>query len=134
MAAVSFSPWDETRWRQFTAASLASPEIDKDLYLARYPELARLAEDHDVNTISRSLVFRCGEFLRRDRGLARLADNLVTSDDPGFAGAAGGDFRLAQPSAAAAGIGFRPIPMDEIGLYEDAYRAKGDPGSVSAGK
>jgi hypothetical protein len=134
MAAISFSPWDETRWRQFTAASLASPEIDKDLYLARYPELARLAEDHDVNTISRSLVFRCGEFLRRDRGLARLADNLVTSDDPGFADAAGDDFRLAQPSAAAARIGFRPIPMEEIGLYEDAYRAKGDPGSVSAGK
>ena len=53
-AAVSFSPWGDTRWRKVVGKALDSPDIDKSLYLARYPDLARLGEDHDRNTVSRS--------------------------------------------------------------------------------
>ena len=122
MAAVSFSPWGEARWKQFTAKSLDSQEIDKSLYLARYPELARLAEDHDVNTVSRNLVVRCGKFLHRDNGRTRTAGNLVTGDDPGFADPAHGNIRLNDDSPAAKQIGLHPIPFDKIGLYRDEFR------------
>lgn len=119
-AAISFSPWGEARWKQFTRDALQSPQIDKALYLKRYPKLARLSEDHDVNTVSHNLVYGCGELLRRDGGRTRLQGNIVVAEDPGFADAAGGDFRLKgkQPP------GFRPIPFDQIGLYRDAYRTK----------
>ncbi len=121
-AAISFSPWGEARWKQTTANALQSPEIDRPLYLKRYPRLARLSEDHDVNTVSRSLVYRCDQFLLRDRGRTRLMDNLVTAEDPGFADAKSGIFQLNNDAAMSGRIGFRPIPFGEIGLYRDAYR------------
>ncbi len=119
-AAISFSPWGEARWQQFTHNALDSPEIDKSLYLRRYPRLAKLAEDYDVNTVSHNLVYRCEEFLRRDRGRTRAIDNFIADEDPGFADAARGNFRL----DANAVPGFQPIPFDKIGLYRDALRPK----------
>ncbi|MGQ9574854.1 MAG: right-handed parallel beta-helix repeat-containing protein [Thermoguttaceae bacterium] len=122
MAAISFSPWGPDRWRQFTSKSLDSPEIDKSLYLARYPELARLSEDHDVNMVWRNCVYRCGQFLRRDSGRTRLIDNFITADDPGFTDAAKGVFQLKEGSPLVERIGFRTIPFDQIGLYRDEFR------------
>lgn len=43
--------------------------------------------------------------------------------DPGFVDAAAGDFRLRPDAQLSAAVGFRPMPMDEIGLWEDTYRA-----------
>ncbi len=121
-SAISFSPWGEARWKEHIAGRLQSPEIDEKLYLSRYPSLARLADDCNRNTISRSLVFRCNEFLCRDSKRNELIDNLVTNDDPGFRNAAHGDLQLKDDSPAAIEIGLRPIPFDEIGLYVDAFR------------
>jgi len=119
--AVSFTPWGQKRWLEFTAKSLDSPQIDRALYLARYPQLAHLADDPDVNLVCRNLVYRCGEFLRRNRGGARLFDNWVTEEDPGFADAAGGVFRF-KGDGGLDRVSLEPIPWDEIGLYRDEIR------------
>ena len=119
-AAISFSPWGEARWKEFVRNALDSPEVDKSLYLRRYPRLARLADDHDVNMVSHNLVYRCKEFLRRDRGRTRSVDNFIIGEDPGFADAAHGDFRLDDGAVP----GFQPIPFEKIGLYRDALRPK----------
>ena len=42
--------------------------------------------------------------------------------DPRFVGEAAGDFRLREDSPAW-NIGFQPIPFEQIGLYQDEYRA-----------
>jgi hypothetical protein len=42
--------------------------------------------------------------------------------DPRFVDAAAGDYRL-QPDSPAFALGFEPIPIDQIGLYEDELRA-----------
>jgi len=118
--AISLSPWGETRWRDYTAKTLEG--IDAPLFLARYPELAKLQEDHDVNLIRSNLVYDCDEFLRRDSGRNKMQDNLVTKEDPGFADAAAGDFSLAKISPALKEVDYRPIPFERIGLYLDEYR------------
>ncbi len=124
MAAVSFSPWTQDRWLKFIAKSLDAPEIDKQLYLRRYPDLARLAEGCNANTIAKNVVFGCGQFLRNERkGVNRMADNVVSADDPGFADAARGDFAL-KPDATVLKSGFKPIPFRQIGLYLDEYRGQ----------
>jgi thioredoxin-like negative regulator of GroEL len=132
---ISFSGWGPDRWK----ATLARPEIVKKLseevditkppYSTRYPELARLGEGEGINNVWRSVVYNCGEFLTRDRGLQDLMDNYVTSQDPGFADALKGDFRLRDDSPVYDRIGFRTIPFEEIGLYEDEYRASPSTGS-----
>jgi hypothetical protein len=125
--AISFSPWGQKRWEQFlgepmAAGALKQVDITQPPYSTRYPELAALRENADANHIWRNLAVRCGKFAVRDRGVNEFIANHVTADNPGFANAAKGDFRL-KPSAAAA-IGFAGIPFDEIGLYRDEFRSR----------
>jgi hypothetical protein len=121
--AVSFSPWGEATWRERTAGALEAPAIDRALYLARYPDLARLNEDRNVNHLWRNLVVNSGEFLRRNGGGARLLGNHVaTNETSAFPDAVHGVFRFEEAAKLAARAGFQPLPFDEIGLYPDAYR------------
>jgi hypothetical protein len=121
-AAISFSPWGQQRWQTFTAKSLDAGDVDRALYLARYPELARLADDHDVNAVSRNLVYDCGEFLRRDRGQTQAVGNHVTDENPGFIDAGAGDIRMNPRLPAFERAGQATIPLDEIGPYRDEFR------------
>jgi hypothetical protein len=126
--AVSFSPWGEARWLE----TLARPEMVKKLheevdirqppYTTRYPDLARLRESPDVNSIWRNVAIRCGGLLTRDRGAQDTIDNLMTDEDPGFADAGKLDFSLPDGSPLYDRNGLRPIPFSEIGLYVDEYR------------
>lgn len=131
-SAISLSPWGSERWKQFTAKSLDLPEIDRNLYIKRYPELATLGENADRNTVARNLVVQCRTFLRRDSGRLHLHDNLETVDDPGFRDRSHADFQLGDTSPAALKIGWRPIPVDEVGLYIDAYRKQLPPRTEEA--
>ena len=130
--AISFSPWGPRRWKQF----LESPEIQKMLhqsvdidrppYSTRYPALARLAENEGTHQVWSNVARNCGEFLTRDRGLQDLMDNQVTFAAPPAA-AAWPDPDLAEmgkPDSRRLRMpGFRPIPVGEIGLYDDRYRS-----------
>ncbi len=120
-AAISFSPWGEQRWQRFIRGAFAKGRIDRDLYLARYPALNKLAEGHDVNHVWRNVVVRCEKFLLRDSVRHDLLENWVVPRGDARA-RAGLELLAGERSPASAAIGFRPIRMDEIGLYEDAYR------------
>ena len=48
---------------------------------------------------------------------------VYADQDPGFVDMAKGDYRLAKNAPVLNRIGFRPIPLEEIGLYQDEYRA-----------
>jgi len=121
-AAISFSPWDDARWKELVAKSMEAPQIDAALYLQRYPQLAALAEGCNVNTIRRNLVWKCGQFTLRERGVNILQDNKESGDDGLFADATAGDFALTAAGTAAAPPEFTPIPVGDIGLYADVYR------------
>jgi len=121
-AAVSFSPWGDRSWRAATQKSLDAPAIDRRLYLERYPDLARLAEDHDVNTLDRNLAMGCAEFLRREPRRNLQTRNVVTTHRTAFPQADRGRFAEVAASRTMRGFGLDPIPFAEIGLYRDTYR------------
>lgn len=50
------------------------------------------------------------------------ADEASIMQDPGFVDPENGDFRL-KPDSPALKLGFKPIPVDEIGPYQDELRA-----------
>ena len=125
---ISFSSWGQKRWSDFLESDtvkkfLAEDDITRPPYSERYPELRRLSENPDVNMIWRNLLYNCGSLLTRDRGIQALADNYLAQQDPGFIDAASGDFRLRKGASAFDKLGLRPIPFDEIGLYEHPLRA-----------
>ena len=130
---LSFSGWGADRWKQFLAgervvkATTEDVDITKPPYTTRYPALADLAEDEGVSMAWRNVVYNCGAFLTRDRGIQDLMDNHVTMQDPGFVDGDKLNFALRPDSPLRRGGSFRPIPFNEIGLYRDELRASWPP-------
>jgi len=128
--ALSFSPWDNARWlerlardRTKAAVSRGGVDISAPPHSTRYPDLAHVTENPDRNFIRRNLAIDCGDFSVRDRGVNELMDNHVFVGDPGFADPTRRDFTLPDDSPVYDRFGFRPIPFQEIGLYQDELRA-----------
>ena len=98
-----------------------------ELWSRRYPELVRILQD-DPGTPKRNRIVRNiavgGQWEHVDaatRKFQTIQDNLV-GDDPLFLDRANADFRL-RPDSPAFKLGFKPIPIEKIGLYPDDRRA-----------
>jgi hypothetical protein len=128
--AVSFSPWGQTRWEQRLASERTQAvirqwgvDIHQPPHSKRYPDLAQMKGNADRNFVWRNAVVDCGQFSVRDRGANEMMGNVAFGADPGFAAPDKRDFALPPDSPLYRRFGFRPIPFDEIGLYQDEYRA-----------
>lgn len=128
--ALSFSPWGNARWlerlaRDSTKAAVSRGGVDVTAppHSTRYPDLAHVIENPDRNFIRRNLAIDCGDFSVRDRGVNELMDNHIFVGDPGFADPSKRNFMLPENSPIYDRFGFRPIPFQEIGLYQDEFRA-----------
>jgi len=127
-AAVSFSPWGESRWLESVRNWLEDArrrglDVSKPPLSEKYPELLRLEENANRNFIFRSLVVSCGEFAIRDPGVNVFLDNHAAEGDVGFVDPFRRQFGLKPDAAVFQWFDFRPIPFDEIGLYPSGERA-----------
>jgi hypothetical protein len=103
------------------------------LYLARYPDLKNYQKDGVIdksgfNHLWRNIIVDCPVIVRPGFGAPIESFDIMdlavyTNQDPGFVAMAKGDYRLAKNAPVLNRIGFRPIPVEEIGLYKDEYRA-----------
>ncbi len=127
---ASFSVWGQSRWLDFlerdnvVQALTEEVNIHEPPYSERYPELAHLEQDADVNFLWRNAAFDCGQFLLRDPGNQVLADNWMGEADTGFADRERRDFSVADDALLYALTGIEPIPFEHIGPYDDEYRAR----------
>jgi hypothetical protein len=111
-------------WSMLRAGNQPAEFYTNALYQARYPELATMLREPAVNHLWRNVFYQCGAGATGSRTHLDLLENGAYSDsDPGFVDAAAGDFRLQAGAPLFAAVGFRPIPLEEIGLYADPYRA-----------
>ncbi len=111
--AISFSVWNETHWREFTAKPRVAPEIDAGLYAARYGVPGRLDRDLNANWIWRNEVVHCGQFLHRNGGGARLLAN--NTNNPAVPKNGVDVLNLAAREG---------LPVQAIGLRTDPFRKK----------
>ena len=111
-------------WRLLRDGKKPDGFYTNELYLSRYPEMAHMLEDPGINHVWRNVFYRCGTVATGNQAHLDLLGNGVFADtDPGFIDGAGGDFRLRSEARPLEAMGFKPIPVDEIGLYQDEYRA-----------
>jgi hypothetical protein len=103
-----------------------------------------MLDDYGCNYLWRNLFYACGEMLskRSNRQVFDLMANteFAAGEDPGFAGGleafatgavtAGAEshlpaglFKLRPDAPLFARVAFRPLPVEEIGLYEHELRA-----------
>ncbi len=117
------------RWLEEAAqkGTLSGIAFDKPPYRERYPALAAILDNEPKapvgNVVARN-IFHGGRWdgiHAAARPYVKLADNLI-DEDPRFVDAENRDFRLRDDSPAWA-LGFEPIPLDRIGLYEHETRA-----------
>ncbi len=105
---------------------LAAVNYDKPPYSERYPELARVLDEGPAeprgNVVTRNIIIGGEPFsVRCDRTTNTIEDNLI-DEDPHFVDPEHLDFRLREDSPAY-DLGFQPLPLDEVGLYESPLRA-----------
>ncbi|MFP4056631.1 MAG: right-handed parallel beta-helix repeat-containing protein [Candidatus Brocadiia bacterium] len=106
---------------------LRAMPIDGELWRRRYPNLPDILDDEPNapkrNTIVRNICVggQWEEIEPKARKYQTIEDNLVDAD-PQFVAPEKLDFRL-KPTSPAFDLGFKPIPVDQIGLYEDPRRA-----------
>lgn len=95
-------------------------------YSKRYPQLVHILEDEPAkpkgNRIVRNISVggRWLDLHNVTEKEVHLQDNF-TEGDPGFVDPAREDFRLKKDSPVWK-LGFKPIPVEKIGLYRDQYR------------
>ncbi len=113
-------------WRMYE--KLEEVNYKEPPYSTRYPELAAILEHGDPavprgNRITRNISYG-GTWLNLDKriedGLVVFENNLV-DEDPGFIDQDNGYFQLRDDSPAYK-LGFKRIPIEDIGLYIDEYR------------
>jgi len=114
LAGFSFSRWDEKRWLESIERFL--PQAGKPLYASRYPELADLKSNANVNLICRNVFARCGSTFLRDGRVQKTALNAV-ADQLLETQVVSGRRSLDNVSRLRPLL-FEPIPIHEIGPYE----------------
>ena len=111
-------------WRRIASGQPSPGHYTTPLYLARYPKIATMMDEPGINHAWRNVFYRSGPLATGNRRHLNLIENAEFGDtDPGFVDAATENFHLKPDAALFATVGFRPIPLDEIGLYADPYRA-----------
>lgn len=115
----SYGAWND-HWKTAKANPPPPDFIFNDLYRARYPELNRLFEAPFLNHTWRNAIIRCGkEITRMPETFDRVAD-VVLAEDPGFL--KGKDINRQVPPSLFQSLGLSPIPLAEIGIYDDPLR------------
>lgn len=111
-AGISFSRWGAKRWlesiQRFVSQASQAP------YTSRYPDLAGFKEGADVNLIARNLFVQCKSVFLRDGGVERAALNAIADTNVATQIAVSNDPQLTR-------ILFEPIPVGEMGPYDDSF-------------
>ncbi|TVS11932.1 MAG: hypothetical protein EA424_23160 [Planctomycetaceae bacterium] len=111
-------------WRRIAENQQPANYYTTDLYLQRYPKIATMMDVPGINHVWRNVFYRCGPMVTGNRANLDLMENGIFEDtDPGFVDAQSGDYRLQPDAPLFHSVGFRPIPLDQIGLYAHPHRA-----------
>ena len=109
-----------------TERLLAMP-YKNPLWSERYPELIDILDDEPAapkgNVVARNIFQgdRWDDVFDQARSYVKFEDNMI-NQEPGFVKTPPESFQLRSDSPAYE-MGFKPIPVEKIGLYEDENRA-----------
>jgi len=113
-------------------AYMAKMKVTEPPWSVRYPRLTTIkphTEDLTLivrgNVVARNIAQGCGAFLSANATTARYAriERNWERGDPGMRSADTGDFRLKPGAPALTDCFFEPLPLQQMGLYNDPLRA-----------
>jgi parallel beta helix pectate lyase-like protein len=119
-AGISFSRWSEKRWLESIERFL--PQAAAPPYSTRYPDLAMLKEDANINLISRNIYAQCGPTFLRDGDVQKTTLNIVT-DRPPLEMSRFADEKAIRSDPQLRRALLETIPVGDIGPYDHPWRA-----------
>jgi len=118
-AGISHSRWGQKRWQKAVEPSL--PTAGSPPYSVRYPQLARLSADPDLNQVCRNLFAGCQKGVLRDGGTQETLLNAWT--DAKVAPESLSSWKQVRANPALRRILFPPMPVEDMGPYPHPWRA-----------
>lgn len=119
---VTFQPCTQEEWENIVKEALNKPDIDYDLYVQKYPEMASIFENRTRNTVKNNIFWKCNEVIRKDGCDILFDNNLINNDNNLFPDADKGIFVINEEKLNSLRFDFSQIPFSRIGLYPDKYR------------
>jgi hypothetical protein len=114
-----YGDWNPS-WKIHRSDTVPKEFILNDLYRARYPDLAKMYDTPNLNYLWRNALIHCGGDIKwNPSGYDRIA-NVMRGEDPGFE--KGRELNKEVDPAIFDALGLRPIPISQIGLYDDSTR------------
>ena len=110
-------------WKGLRAGWKPADFYQNELYLNRYPKMATMLKEPGINHLWRNIFYRCGELATRTSYLDLFQNGWIEAGDPGFVDTSKNDFQLRRDAEILQTVGFKSVPMEEIGLYESPTRA-----------
>ncbi len=107
------------KWQQVAHNTAPQDFYATPLYLSRYPAIATMTDNNGINSALRNIFYKCGPAIGKN---FEISGNVEFGLDPGFVDVNNNDFTLKPDAAIINAIGFKPIPVADIGLYKDKYR------------
>lgn len=110
------------------AEQLEALPFREEPWRSRYPQLMTILDDPDRSAPKGNVIVRNIQWKGKWDGIEKKAYPYLVFEynlldlDPQFVNEAAGDFRLKTDSPAFK-VGFKPIPFEKIGLYQDDGRA-----------
>ncbi|MEI6521346.1 MAG: right-handed parallel beta-helix repeat-containing protein, partial [bacterium] len=103
-------------WQKLATKTAPNNFYTNDLYQTRYPAIMTMTDNKGTNFVWRNIFYKCG-----NTNLANYdaVGNGIFTTDPGFANTEKGDYTIKSDAEMLNTIGFKPLPIAEMGLYED---------------
>ena len=111
---ISFTPWGQNHWNNYTKKCITFFEENRFLYITRYPELIDIAEDINKNYVVQNLFIECAKPHLRMPDPTVFEENLEISE--GNSNLEGTGYSMKNINGLENKTKFQPIPFEKIGL------------------
>ena len=111
-------------WKMLRAGQTPAGFYQDELYLARYPQIATMLDDPGINHVWRNVFYRCGAVATRTANLDLFQNGVFEEARIPVSWTHSRETSVCVPDAKLfQTMCFKPIPVEEIGLYDAPSRA-----------
>jgi len=113
---ISFTSWSQDHWTNYTKKSLEFFEKNRFLYISRYPELLKINEDKNKNSVIQNVFIECAQTTLRMPPTTVFKQNLEMDIIKEIPNLEESGYSIKYINEAVNKTKFEPIPFEKIGL------------------
>ena len=113
---ISFTTWSKDMWLKYNKKTNDFFEKNRYLYISRYPELIRLNEDLNSNSVIQNIFIECQKITQRKPNIVIFQDNIEIDKPVSTTNLEEDNYSVKSILEVKETIKFEPIHFENIGL------------------